>query len=259
MLSVGPWKAISLAPFGMAVEASPRGRLAEIDASELRDAIREHRVVVLRGFPSPDGEGLPAFAARLGKLQSWDFGVVNELFRHEAPRNYLYTNRAVPLHWDGAFAKSVPRFICFHCVLAPPSGGETIFSDTVRVAAAADGDALARWRRIRITYTTERIAHYGGSFTSPVVSRHPDTGVEVLRFAEPVEDLNPVSLSIQGLHGPEHAFVEKMRAALHAPFACLRHAWRPGDLVLADNHALLHGRAAYDAGAPRHLRRVNVL
>ena len=28
-------------------------------------------------------------------------------------QNYLYTNRSVPFHWDGAFAGRVPRYIFF--------------------------------------------------------------------------------------------------------------------------------------------------
>jgi len=39
----------------------------------------------------------------------------------------------------------------------------------------------------------------------------------------------------------------------------LAHHWRTGDIVIADNHALLHGRRAFKQDAKRHLRRVNIL
>src|ERR1051325_162615 len=89
---------------------------------------------------------------------------------------------------------------------APPpgaSGGETLFCDTLRLLARATPAERELWRRMAITYTTEKIVHYGGTFTSPLITRHPDTGEEVLRFAEPVEDLNPVRLKIEGI--PESA------------------------------------------------------
>ncbi|MCB0417979.1 MAG: TauD/TfdA family dioxygenase, partial [Bdellovibrionales bacterium] len=37
------------------------------------------------------------------------------------------------------------------------------------------------------------------------------------------------------------------------------HEWKTGDVVLSDNHTLLHGREAFVSGSPRHLRRVHVL
>jgi alpha-ketoglutarate-dependent taurine dioxygenase len=54
-----------------------------------------------------------------------------------------------------------------------------------------------------------------------------------------------------------------MAALLRDPQNCAEHAWRAGDVLIADNHALLHGRKAFvkafvDA-ARRHIRRVNIL
>ena len=88
----------------------------------------------------------------------------------------------------------------------------------------------------------------------------PVSGEEVLRFAEPVKDLNPVRLAIDGLPAVRHGeFLAEMHRRLNDSAVCYAHEWRPGDVVLADNHALLHGRRAYTQAAPRHLRRVNIL
>lgn len=40
---------------------------------------------------------------------------------------------------------------------------------------------------------------------------------------------------------------------------CYDHAWNMKDIVIADNHALRHGRRAFSETADRHLRRVNVM
>jgi alpha-ketoglutarate-dependent taurine dioxygenase len=116
------------------------------------------------------------------------------------------------------------------------------------------------WDGIRITYSTDKVAHYGGTFTSPLIAAHPVSGTEVLRFAEPVEDLNPVSLSIAGLPPDRHGeFLAQMHQFLNDPSVCYAHSWRENDILIADNHALLHGRRAFRSDAPRHLRRVNIL
>ncbi|MEM6730499.1 MAG: TauD/TfdA family dioxygenase, partial [Myxococcota bacterium] len=46
---------------------------------------------------------------------------------------------------------------------------------------------------------------------------------------------------------------------LHAPESFYAHQWQTGDVVIADNFTLLHGREAFTSRAPRHLQRVHVL
>ena len=82
----------------------------------------------------------------------------------------------------------------------------------------------------------------------------------VIRYAEPVEDLNPVSVEPLDLGENEAERVRtELSRALAVPEAVLDLPWEQGDFVIADNHALLHGRRAFSDGAPRHLHRVNVL
>jgi alpha-ketoglutarate-dependent taurine dioxygenase len=50
-----------------------------------------------------------------------------------------------------------------------------------------------------------------------------------------------------------------MQRLLYNPAYCIDHVWRPGDIVIADNHALLHGRRAVVESGDRHIRRVNVM
>ena len=156
----------------------------------------------------------------------------------------------------------MPHWLVFQCVSAPSDGrgGETVFVDTVRVLARATPEQRRGWSQARFRYTTEKKAHYGGTFVSEVVTRHPTLDVDVLRYAEPVVDLNPVSVeSLDVARAEGERVMSELQAALAAPDVTLALAWREGDYVIADNHALLHGRRAFVYGEPRHLRRVNVL
>jgi alpha-ketoglutarate-dependent taurine dioxygenase len=126
--------------------------------------------------------------------------------------------------------------------------------------ARVSPEERATWEGVRVTYTTDKVVHYGGTFTAPLLARHPASGEEILRFAEPVEDLNPVRLEIEGLRpGERGEFLARMHDLLNDPAVCYAHEWRAGDVVLADNHALLHGRRAFTQPAARHLRRINIL
>ncbi|HEX8686465.1 MAG TPA: TauD/TfdA family dioxygenase, partial [Pyrinomonadaceae bacterium] len=234
----------------------------EIPARLFEEWVGRGGVVVARGFAPLEGEALPAFGRRFGEVLEWDFGEVNELRVRDGAGNYLYTNHEVPFHWDGAFVGRVPRYIIFQCDAAPPpgAGGETLFCDTRRLLERAARDVRESWARVSITYSTEKVVHYGGTFTSPLLASHPVGGEPVLRYAEPVDDLNPVRLEIEGVaDGEREAFLRDMRRRLREPEVCYAHAWRDGDILVADNHALLHGRRAFAESAPRHIRRVNVL
>ena len=253
---------VPLLPFGARIDLPPGTRLEDVDVALLKTWVDEHRVVQLRGAVPVAPHVLAAQSRRLGPLQPWSFGAVHELRQVARTDNYLYTEHAVPLHWDGAFADAVPHWLVFQCVEAPPAdvGGETVFVDTVRVLARASPEERRAWSTARFRYTTEKKTHYGGSFTSRVVKRHPTLGVDVMRYAEPVDDLNPVRVEPLGVDPANGArMMSELAAALAAPAVTLALPWQEGDLVIADNHALLHGRRAFVDGAPRHLRRVNVL
>jgi len=252
-----------LAPFGAEITARrPEADLRAIPAAALHSWTAEHKVVVLRGFASLAGAALPDFCRGLGDLLEWDFGFVNELRVQDGAQNYLFTDHAVPFHWDGAFAGRIPHYIFFVCDSAPPesSGGETLFCDTTRVVTGVSAEQARIWQNISITYSTEKIVHYGGAFTSELIAGRPITGEKILRYAEPVEDLNPVRLDIKGIPEAAHAaFLEDMHLRLHDPGVCYRHQWVAGDILIADNFALLHGRAAFTHPAARQIRRVNIL
>lgn len=257
------WRLERLSPFGLTVNSEQASAdLAGVTTSVLEGWIAEHRIVVLRGFAPLVGEALPEFCHNLGELLEWEFGVVNELRIKNDTRNYLYTNRAVPFHWDGAFIERGPHYIFFHCDVAPAfgSGGETLFCDTMRLLDLAPIELQKLWERTAITYTTEKIVHYGGSFTSPMVTNNPTTGERVLRYAEPVADLNPVRLDLKSIAADDRqAFIEDMHRRLNDDRCCYRHQWLNGDVVIADNQTLLHGRRAFEHDTKRQIRRVNIL
>lgn len=248
-------------PFGLIAHVPTGTDFLELDPETLHAWVREHRVLVIRGLKSFPKRDMPRAARQLGPLLAWKFGAINELVPDKDAKNYLYTNREVPLHWDGAFFGKVPCYLFFHCLEAPDvDGGETIFVDTTLVWGAADDETRDRWRSLTFVYETDKVAHYGGRFESRVVSQHPTTHETVIRFAEPVDDLNPVTVHAKDLGPLDSAkMITELRHALAQQHAVLEHAWEKGDVVIADNHSLLHGRAAFEGGERRHIRRINIL
>jgi alpha-ketoglutarate-dependent taurine dioxygenase len=257
-----------LHPLGFLVQAEHDGAdLRSFDIRRAREAVTRHRLLVLRGFkPFDSKEALADYCTNWGELLLWDFGAVFEVVEHDNPTNYLFTSGSVPYHWDGAFAKQVPWLQVFQCLESPGSdaGGETLFCDTVKLLQEVDPATRVRWEKTTISYFTEKVAHYGGKITAPLIGRHPRTGEATLRFAEPANadtaKLNTPELEIHGLSADEaNAFITELRQGLYDTRYVYAHAWQPGDYVIADNHALLHGRSPYRGGLARRLWRVHVV
>ena len=256
-----------LEPFGLLVKPrEPGSSLKALEPRLLGELTQAHRFIVLRDFESLGAS--PAdfvnYAESWGEILHWNFGAVLDLVVHDDPNNYLFTTEDVPFHWDGAFARVVPRFMLFRCLRAPSlaAGGQTLLCDTVRLCQKLDVSRRERWQHTALTYRTEQRQHYGGSITQTMVVPHPTTGEWTLRYAEPVAEhrLNPLFIDHPELSDSELSDLhQEMRSLLYAPEVCVAHPWEAGDVLIVDNHALLHGRRPFLDASSRHLQRIHVI
>ena len=264
MTSLDTLSRTPLSPFGLLVEAPAGMSFADAPVQTLSSWTEESRVLVLRGFSLLAKQDFADYCRRWGEILSWDFGEVLDLVIQDNSNNYLFTNGAVPFHWDGAFAAVTPSFFFFQCLdAAEDAGGETVYCDTTMVYRDADPELRARWAEVSVTYATEKLAHYGGKVTKKLIAPHPRTGQPTIRFAEPLDPehyLNPLSVEVDGIPATEvEDFLADLCERLHRPEYCYSHAWRPGDIVIADNHALVHGRIAFTGPTTRRLQRVQAV
>lgn len=261
-------KTSCLNPFGLLVEpSSAQGDVHDLDVDLLRELFWREHLLVLRGFKTFAGaEDLSAYCERWGEIGLWPFGKVLELLEREKPEDHIFDNNYVPLHWDGMYRPQVPEFQIFHCVQAPlpGQGGRTTFSNTALVLQNAPVEMLSLWSRVTGHYH-RKMEFYESKTVSPVITSHPRRGFPVIRYNEPPDNsrglfLNPPHLDFTGPDKSElKEFHRSLREALYAPSNFYAHEWQEGDLVIADNYTLLHGREAFISRAPRHLRRVHVL
>ncbi len=255
-----------LVPFGLKIIMPPHRKNALPSLSSILQLVHQHKVVLIRNADPMTREALIHYC-KDGKPDTdpflhWDFGPVMDLEPSEDAKNYLFSREAVPFHWDGAFHKT-PSYLVFNCIEppAPGSGGETIFCDTERVYLHTPEKVRRVLSKISLTYRTEKKAHYGGEFTTRLVDKHPHRGNPILRFAEEVKTkLNPVTMEVAGVE-PREAFemIDYLTTRIYQSAFCLEHHWKRGDLLLADNHGLIHGRRAFQKQSPRHIRRVQLL
>ena len=255
-------------PFGMLLKPIAKGTsVKSLPVEQLRQLFSQHYLLLLRGFDTfSSADDFSEYCEAWGEVSEWPFGTVLELIEHEKPQDHIFDNSYVPLHWDGMYRPQIPEYQLFHCVKAPLAGqgGRTTFTNTISALKNASAETKELWSNVTGTYERE-MEFYNSKTVSPIITKHPSKEVDVIRYNEPPSKakgffLNPPNLQFSGVDGEAlHTFHRSLQRALYAPENFYAHEWQSGDVVIADNFSLLHGRERFAAKSPRHLRRVHVL
>jgi len=256
-----------IAPFGAILYGYRHGSdISALSPTWLKSVLDEHKLLILRDFNIFSQDAYVTWARRWGELLGWGNEEVLDLKIQRRPLSSLFSHERVPFRWDGAHSTLEPRFLMFQCLQAPGigRGGETLFCNTERVLIDAGRLERARWEKLYVSYYSSQPDHHWAEITVPLVDRHPTTDAPRLRFSEPyragVHEVNPVSISISGATDQiQEKLIEDLIPHLYARANCYTHSWRIGDLVIADNAALLHGRKGFNVFSKRLLRHLRVL
>lgn len=251
-------------------------------ACEIEAAMDRYAVLAFRGQDITEDEQL-AFTAAFGPMDPGrhlavrqhrrvrpEFADVSNLDEqgNVADRNHrrILSNMATRLwHTDSSYKKPAAKFSLLYCSAIPDWGGETEFAD-MRAAYDALPEQLRREAEGR---SAEHYVHHSRAMlgfepspediagaippvTWPLVRVHPGSGRKLLY-------IGAHATHVVGLSLPEGRVLlsDLLEHATQRQFV-YRHEWRPGDLVMWDNRAVLHRGRRYDLAQPRDMRRSTV-
>ena len=199
-----------------------------------------------------------------GMIDISNVDLESQILARDDPR--LITMLANQLwHSDSSFKQPSAKYSLLLACILPEQGGETEFAD-MRAAYDALPDEVkgeieglmaehsAFHSRIQLgdqQYTPEDLAKYP-TVEWPIVRTHPGSrrktlfiGAHATRIVERPVPEGRLLLAELLEHATQRRFV-------------YRHTWRPGDLVIWDNRAVLHRGRRYDLSQRRELRRSTV-
>jgi len=167
-------------------------------------------------------------------------------------------------HSDYCFEEQVLLGVCLYAEVAPRTGGETIFVNARRAAAALGAGLRAKLDGVDVRHVYDMDGVEEGfrkydienkprarKYVRPALLTHPVTGDEVLYVNELMTD------RVEGLPPDESsALLDEIYQHLDRPEFRYDHAWSVGDLIVWDNIALQHGRTDMPLGEPRSMRRL---
>ncbi|HEY2220778.1 TauD/TfdA family dioxygenase [Actinomycetospora sp.] len=234
----------ALDPVGAEVTGLQVGPLAADDVAALRDLLAEHGVAVLRDQDRADDGADHAFTAFLRSLGDLAF-TTGETPLEAHPDLNLISNvgRTTPprstFHIDTGYVARPPAYTALRAVQVPDRGGRTLFSNQYRAHDTLPDDLRARveGRTIRHVVTGLDLGPDDEAAAEhPVLRPHPVSGRIALYLDAPKR-----CAGVSGMDDDEAArTVTALLEHSTRDDNVLHHEWRPGDVVVWDNGAVLH-------------------
>ena len=244
--------------------------IAPADLTLMQRALADHLVMVVRDQRLDPAEYLAALRL-FGETMAQH---LSDMLMAEHPEIAVLDSRTlgagpdgrvVPLgsrdwHTDHTNHARPPKITALYAVELPPEGGDTSFANMQSAYAAlpeAERERLAAMRTVNKIEEFNYVSandkqRFGESQVHPLVRTHPDTGRKALYFHPGKTD------RIEGMEPAESLeFLNRLLERVIRPEVTYRHKWRPGDLLLCDNRAVMHlAHHDYDMDAGRVMHRV---
>lgn len=204
-----------------------------MDAKTVRSQIEREGHALL-----PDRYDEAAFAAISAELGE----VIDDTWVRRVPgrRTYLTSPDAIPFHTDHPRAD----LIAWRCESQDGSDGASLLIDGARVLEALDIDACHELEQVVLPAMVRL-----GDPPQPTQVLRPSGRRVALFFApwlEPPRDAPPA-----------HEALRRLRALIDREASrALRFRLEPGQVLLVDNHRMLHGRASLLPSSERKLHRL---
>ena len=215
--------------------------------------LKEYGLLIIDGLDdSPDAS--QAFGDLIGFRRQTNFGDMFEVISKPAPNNLAYTSLALPLHTDLPNQELIPGYQLLHCYRNSATGGESVFADGFRICDDLRREAPDDYELLKRTGIPWRFHDESNDIRRhrPVICEAADGTLDYLVFNAHIADLP--DMDTETLYAFYPAYQRLMKRIRQANYA-VRHALKPGEMVIFDNARVLHGRAAFDPNSgERHLR-----
>lgn len=249
--------------------------IGDAEAAQLQAALHVHGVLVIRGQQLGPAD-LVAFARRFGPVEygvredyqlpeNKDVYVISNIVENGKPLGNPYDGFA--WHTDLSFLEHPTAYTFLYGIETPPEGADTEFASAFRGYERLPPERRAELDRIAVRHSyailhatrkwaaplTEAQKRQFPDIVHPLVRTHPATGRKAL-YLGPNTSL-PVGMDDDAGNRLIHELLELTvrRDNVYA------HRWRARDLVIWDNHGVVHRATEYDRERHRRLmHRVTV-
>ena len=245
--------------------------VADADVAAMEKALTDHLLIVVRDQSLTPGELLGAVRLFGNTMEQH----LSDMLMEDFPEIAVLDSRASPVdpdgttiplgsrdwHTDHTNHARPPKMTALYAVALPKSGGgDTGFANMQAAFEALPAERQAQLAKLKTHNKIEDYAYvnsadkerFGSVQVHPLVRTHPVTGKKAI-YIHPGK-----TVQFDGMEpDASHALINELMDDVIRPDVSYRHKWRPGDLVIMDNRALLHiAYRDYDPREGRIMHRV---
>jgi gamma-butyrobetaine dioxygenase len=219
---------------------------------QLMEGFREYGLALLSDVPCAPDTVLDV-AEMFGEVRSTSWGRVFDVRSMEDANSLAYTSLPLPAHTDEGYRDPTPTVQLQHCLRADATGGASTLVDGYRLAADLRRDQPEAFNALANTVLQFRYSDASTELEchSPVIDCYPGGEVRAIRFSNhsaapfllPFDELDAFYDAYRTFGTMRESETYQLRIRLGA-----------GDLYMADNRRVLHGRTGFSSAGARHLQ-----
>ena len=212
---------------------------------ELLKSFYEYGFVIIKKVPTKNNY-IVQFANSIGSIRPTNFGEYFNVKSVPNPNDLAYTSLALSPHTDNPYRKPIPCIQLLHCIENEVSGGLSTLVDGFKVANHLKKNNPEYFQiltkiKVKFKFTDKDVVLEN---KGELIELDEEKNLKQVRFSSrldyvPVLEKNELDLYYKARKEISDLYNSKQ---FRIEFKLMS-----GDIMMMDNHRLLHGRTVYDA------------
>jgi len=218
------------------------------DSKEMYEMLKsfyEYGFVIIKKVPTKNNY-IVNFANSIGSIRPTNFGEFFNVKSVPNPNDLAYTSLALSPHTDNPYRKPVPCIQLLHCIENEVSGGFSTLVDGFKVATHIKQNNLKYFEiltkiKVKFKFTDKDIILEN---RGELIELDEKDNFKQIRFNTRLDYVPPLEKDQLDAYYKARKEISDLYNSKNFR---IEFKLMPGDLMMMDNHRLLHGRTAYDA------------
>ena len=200
--------------------------------------------VIIKDIPTHDNF-IVKFANSIGSVRRTNFGEYFNVRSKPDPNDLAYTSLALAPHTDNPYRKPVPCIQLLHCIESEVTGGFSTLVDGYTVTEDLKKEYFDFYKilseiKVRFRFTDKEVVLEDWS---ELIKLDKNKDFKQVRFSP---RLDYVPMLEKGKLDLYYKARKKLSEMYNSDKYRIEFKLSPKDLIMMDNHRLLHGRTAYE-------------
>jgi len=222
-----------------------------IEMYEMLKSFYEYGFVIIKNVPTQNNY-IINFANSIGSVRPTNFGEYFNVKSVPNPNDLAYTSLALSPHTDNPYRKPVPCIQLLHCIENEVSGGFSTLVDGFKVATHLKESNPEYFEiltkvKVKFKFTDKDVILEN---IGELIELDEKDNFKQIRFSTRLDYVPVLEKKKLDLY---YKARKKISDLYNSNQFRIEFKLMPGDIMMMDNHRLLHGRTAYNANEGKRL------